>query len=323
VRTIRHALIVGCLLARAALGAGYHDAHLHVNDIDAALAMMRAHGISRAAVFWGRDTDNADIVRAAAEHPQLVPLLCVSPERSATYGAWWRAGDRRLLAYAERELARGVYRGLGELSIVHFPGRGFPETEFSPLHPLMVGLMELAARHRLPVLVHCEITYARELSELLARYPRVPFLWAHGGYAPYYWTERMLARHRNLTIELSMRMVRDHPRSPDYTILMDEKRVWPRWLEMIERMPDRFVVGSDASQRDAETDAARARSVFALLDQLTPAVREKVARTNFDALFGVTSAARPASLPAARPAASGLRSRAPGSPAAPGRRARR
>lgn len=263
-------------MTASASGRGYFDGHVHVNEPGSMLALMERHQIPRAVVFWGGNTDNREIVEAARRHPdKLVPFLSVSPERLQPYGQWWRDGDAALLAYAERELRTGAYRGHGELSIVHFPSRGFPEAEYSPAHPLMTGLMGLALKYRLPVMIHCEMTYAREFAALLARYPAVPVIWAHGGYAPLYWVERMLARHPNLTIDLSMRLVADHPRSPDYWILKSPGQLWPRWLELIKANPTRFVSGSDSSQRDPEVDAARIASMEILLPRLTPAARQR------------------------------------------------
>lgn len=289
-RCRRAAILVGLALALVlAPGAGadaYFDSHVHLNDPGAQLALMARLGVTRAVVFWGHATDNPEVLEAARRNPiQLVPFLSVSPERERSYGAWWKASDPRLLRYVEAELARGVYRGIGELSIVHFPSRGFPETEYSPLHPLMRGIMELAARHRLPVMVHCETTYARELDQLLAAHPGVPVIWAHGGYASLYWTARILKAHPRLTIELSMRTVHGHPRSPDYWINESPGKVWPEWLALIEANPGRFIVGSDATQRDPATDEARVRSTFELLRQLTPGTRARVGYQNLDELL--------------------------------------
>ena len=105
-------------------------------------------------------------------------------------------------------------------------------------------------------------------------------IWAHGGYTPLFIAKRMLERHPNLTYELSARTWAEHPRSPDYTILRDGRSVWPEWLALIEAQPERFVVGTDASQRSAESDAMKFASVQSFLRQLSPATRERVARSN-------------------------------------------
>jgi hypothetical protein len=90
----------------------------------------------------------------------------------------------------------------------------------------------------------------------------------------------MLERHPNLYYELSARTWPRHPRSPDYTILRDGKSVWPEWLELIESKADRFIVGTDASQRSRETEIMKFDSVQAFLRQLSPATQDRVARTN-------------------------------------------
>ncbi len=269
------------ILLVLALLLGFVDAHAHLNDVGRELQLMDAQGIEQAVVFLGGNSTNEEVLAAARAHPtRFIPFASVSPEKRQ-YARWWKAGDSAaVVAELERLLSQGDFRGVGEMCIVHFPGTGFPETEYSPLHPVTVAVMEVVARRSLPISFHCELTYVKEFSALLERFPQVKVIWAHGGYAPLFLTERMLERHPNLTVELSMRMVEGHPRSPDYWILRDPQTVWPAWLALLERHPDRFVVGTDSSNRNEETDARRARSVSLLLEQLTPATREKVARGN-------------------------------------------
>ena len=45
-------------------------------------------------------------------------------------------------------------------------------------------------------------------------------------------------------------------------------------------MPERLVVGTDASQRSAESESMKFASVQSFLRQLSPATREQVARSN-------------------------------------------
>jgi predicted TIM-barrel fold metal-dependent hydrolase len=163
---------------------------------------------------------------------------------------------------------------------VHFPSPGLPEADFDPSGPTLSGILALARKYRVPVLLHVEWTRMRELSALLERFPEVTVIWAHGGYTPLFVARRMLERHPNLVYELSARTWPRHPRSPDYTILRDGKDVWPEWLALIEAQPERFLVGTDASQRNAESDEMKFASVQSFLRQLSPATREKVARGN-------------------------------------------
>jgi len=256
------------------------DAHVHLNDEAMELELMRRYGVERAVVFWGGRSDNESVAESARRHPDLfIPFVTISPERSA-YRALWQRDDPALLATLDALLASGRFRGIGEISSVHFPSPGFAEADFDPAGPTMAGILALAQRHRVPVLLHVEWTRLRELSALLERFPDVAVIWAHGGYTPLFVARRMLERHPNLTYELSARTWPSHPRSPDYTVLRDGRAVWPEWLALIEAMPERFVVGTDASHRSAESEAMKHASVQAFLRQLSPATRERVARAN-------------------------------------------
>jgi predicted TIM-barrel fold metal-dependent hydrolase len=260
------------------------DAHVHLNDEGMQRDMMRRYGATRAVVFWGRNSDNEMVAEAARRHPDLfIPFVSISPERSI-YRPLWNTSDRILLERLDAWLASGRYKGIGEISAVHFPAAGFDEADYDPVGPMMRGIMDLARKYRVPVLVHIELTRMRELSSLLEAFPDVRVIWAHGGYTPLFLARRMLERHPNLIYELSARTWPRHPRAPDYTILRDGRAVWPQWLELVESMPDRFIVGTDASHHSRESETMKFESVQNFLRQLSPATRERVARTNILAL---------------------------------------
>ncbi len=256
------------------------DAHLHLNDLEMAGKFMTARGITSAIVFWGRDSTNEDLAKAAKEQPErFFPFYSISPERKAYRGAWEKV-DLGLLEQVDAALASGTFVGIGELSVTHFPSSNFPEASYGPLHPLALGLFELARKHGVPVNVHCEITDLEDFATVLDRFPDVTVIWAHGGYSPYVIAERMLKSHPNLIYELSARTWRHHPRSPEYTIYADDLNVWPRWLELIETHSKRFIVGTDAALHSLERSLDQAAGVQRLLEQLTPETRKSVAHGN-------------------------------------------
>lgn len=260
------------------------DAHVHLNDVAAQVALMDRFGATQAVVFWGGRSSNESVLAAARSHPgRFIPFASISPERRAYRPAWDGDGSG-LLAELDALLASGQFHGIGEINAVHFPSAGFAETDYSPEGPMMDGILALARKHRVPVLLHIEITRLAELSRLLQRFADVPVIWAHGGYTPLFLARRLLEQHPNLHYELSARTWPLHPRSPDYTILRDGRQVWPAWLQLIEAMPGRFVVGTDASHRSAASEEMKAASVQNLLAQLSPAARDKVARENILAL---------------------------------------
>jgi predicted TIM-barrel fold metal-dependent hydrolase len=306
-------LLCGALARAAAMPIPFLDAHVHLNDPALQLELMQQHGACRAVVFWGGRSDNASVAAAARRWPgRFIPFASVSPERRS-YRPLWEHEDPALLAELARLLESGEYRGIGEISVAHFPSSGFAETDFDPAGTLMEGIMALARRHRVPVLLHAEITRLDALERLLARHREVTLIWAHGGYTPLFLAERLLRRHPNLIYELSARSWPRHPRSPDYTLLRDGKAVWPEWLALIEALPQRFIIGTDASQRSRASDQMKFESVQNLLAQLSPATRERVAQANLLALLGLApeagcgaaetrteSVSRPAAAPADR-----------------------
>jgi predicted TIM-barrel fold metal-dependent hydrolase len=265
----------------------FTDAHVHLNDPEAWIRLMDDAGIARAVVLRGRDIDNQELLAAGQRWPErLLPFLSVSPEHREHRGRW-EADDPTLVETVESLLEAGGFYGIGEISVSHFPGRGFPEADFDPRGRVMRGILAAARRYAVPVLVHVEVTRLKELAEVLEDFRDVTVIWAHGGYTPLVLAERMLAQHPNLVYELSARTWQRHPRSPDYTILRNDSDVWPEWIALIEQQPDRFVIGTDASLRSLASDAQKITSVWGLLDQLDPQVRRKVAGENLDRILGI------------------------------------
>ncbi|MGH9935944.1 MAG: amidohydrolase family protein, partial [Blastocatellia bacterium] len=179
------------------------DAHAHLNDESMQMEMMRRFGAERAVVFWGRNSDNEAIADAVKRRPDLfIAFASISPERAA-YRKAWDANDTTLLKSLDELLASGRFKGIGEISAVHFPSQGFPETDYDPMGPMMNGILTLARKYRVPVMAHIELTRMKEFSSLLDKFHDVPVIWAHGGYTPLFIARRMLERHPNLYYELS------------------------------------------------------------------------------------------------------------------------
>jgi hypothetical protein len=270
--------------------SGFSDAHVHLNDPVTWVRTMDDLGIARSIALRGRDADNAALRDAGRRWPgRILPFLSVSPEHRE-FRAAWEADDERLVSLIDSLLSNGGYYGIGEISVSHFPAAGFPEADFNPSGRTMRSLLQLAAKHRVPVLIHCEITRLREFETLLRDHRGVTVMWAHGGYTPLFLARRLLEQHPNLIYELSARTWARHPRSPDYTIFRNETNVWPEWLDLIESMPTRFLVGTDASGRSESTTIANARRVQLFLDELSPSTRGQVAHHNLDRILRLSIA---------------------------------
>ncbi|MEK9502082.1 amidohydrolase family protein [Gaopeijia maritima] len=264
----------------------FADAHVHLNDPDAWVAVAADAGVAFAVAMRGRSASHETLAAAAERWPgAIVPFVSVSPEHRE-YRDYWERDDPTLAAVADSLLKTGVFAGIGEISAVHFPGAGFPESDFDPDGRIMHALLDVAARHDVPVTLHVEWTRLRELESLLADHRDVTVVWAHGGYTPLVMARRLLERNPNLVYELSARTWARHPRSPDYTILRDGETVWPEWIALIEEWPERFVVGSDASLRSIDSDRTKLDGVGRFLDQLPEAIRPLVAHGNLRRVLG-------------------------------------
>ncbi len=266
--------------------AGFDDAHMHLNAAAEWLGLMDEAGIQRSIVFRGRDIDNEGLRAAAEQWPgRLIPFVSISPEHRE-YRGRWEEDDATIVEIVDSLLSGGGFFGVGEISVSHFPGAGFPEADFDPNGNVMRGIMEVARRHDVPVSIHSEVTRLREFEALLGAFPDVAVIWAHGGYTPLFLAKRLLERNPNLIYELSARTWQNHPRSPDYTILANGRDVWPGWLDLVESMPDRFLVGTDAALRSSASDRQKIESVISFLSQLSVGARAKVAYENLARLVG-------------------------------------
>jgi hypothetical protein len=165
--------------------------------------------------------------------PDVIALW--SPYRQP--GDWSRwAFDPTVLTRAREALASGSYAGIGEL---HLVGGFMPDWRSS----VISGLAELAIEHRVPLMLHTEISRARYLLEFCQAFPQLRILWAHAGaiLEPARVGE-VLAACPGVSAELS---ARDPWRFVANPIGDANGALLPDWRALIERFPDRFMIGSD------------------------------------------------------------------------------
>lgn len=256
------------------------DGHVHLNDVKMQIQLMKDNNVSQAVVFWGRNSTNESIEKAFYDYPdKFIPFVSISPEREK-YRELWKSNNPKLIKILEKELKKRVFKGIGEISTVHFPGQGFPEADFSPLSSSMKEIMKLAEEYKVPVMIHCEITRIKEFSELLNEFKNVKVIWAHGGYTHYFLAKRMIENHSNLYYELSARTWMNHPKSPDYTIFKNNSEIWKQWLNLIETYPNRFILGTDSSNHSSKRDKEKIKSAQLFLNQLSVATIKKISQEN-------------------------------------------
>ncbi len=167
----------------------------------------------------------------AAGDDWLVPIF--SPYLTPMHKDRWFADDRVLLE-AEKGLASGRYKGIGELHI--WSGFG-PGKDKRILH----GLLKLAEQYNVPFLIHTGATNRLFFTPICKAYPNVTFLWAHAGsrLEPEK-VDTLMQQCPNVWTEVS---ARDPWR---YDGLVDsDMQLLPGWQELFIKYQNRFMTGTD------------------------------------------------------------------------------
>jgi predicted TIM-barrel fold metal-dependent hydrolase len=263
---------IGAGAARGADRLPIFDAHLHYNDEATATLPVAAvlRTFADSGVRWilatSRPNDGTRALAAAAASepgaaPRVVPFI--RPYRTEADRATW-FNDPAIYALIEAELARPVaWRGIGEF---HLFGRDANTT-------WVRRIVSLAVERGLWLHAHCD---EPALEALFAHDRHARIVWAHTGFTtPPERIARYLERYPNLVGELSYR-----------SDLTSGGRLTPQWRALLERFPDRFVVGSDTwvnarwAQYGEIIDSYRR-----WLAELTPAAAAMVAHGNGERLF--------------------------------------
>lgn len=225
----------------------------------------------------------------------LLSLPREQRERFAPFISGINPTDMNAADQVERLIERypGLWSGIGEILTRHDALTGLTNGETPRAdHPALMKVYKLAARHHLPVLLHSNLSslredepiYLPELENALASNADTKFVLAHAGTSESIEAlqkpmknlpqvlEDLLRKHPNLFVDLSW-SVREH------YLFESDKDVDPRWLALIEKFPDRFLLGSDKVGRFAGLDK-NLGGYSILLDKLEPDVADKLMRRN-------------------------------------------
>ncbi len=279
------------MCSAAALAADYggplFDAHLHYNEeawdgkqgphpIADVLARMQRNGV-RAIIANSRPNDGTHALAASpqtrAAGVTVVPFVRLYRNR-ADYSNWFR--DESIYAMVQAELARGTgagpFRGIGEFHLYDSANADGPVAR---------KLMQLAEDRQLAVLAHIDDKAVELLmAHTASRGQRLRMIWAHTGIGgvPVARVDQLMARYPQLVGELSYR--------PGLTC--EGGKLCPEWRQLIQKYPDRFVIGSDTwiNQRWSSYDQLMA-GYRTWLGDLPADLARKVAWANAAGLFGL------------------------------------
>jgi hypothetical protein len=179
--------------------------------------------------------------------------------------------------YVEDRLKTGDYYGIGEILIGHSIARTMLPLTVSYAHPVMQMIYAVAAREKVPVLVHVDPPFQEEFLDAVANAKVTKFIWAHVGYdflsnwggalqsVEYIWG--LLTDHENLFFDISTWIV-----SP---LVMDNDE----WCALFEENSDRFLFGTDMTDQYSRR-GSWVRGYLDLLQGLSPESRERILHRN-------------------------------------------
>ncbi|MEK7444255.1 MAG: TatD family hydrolase [candidate division NC10 bacterium] len=254
------------------------DAHSHVSSaraVDAYVEAMKRHNMSRVvllAVGGEQKDDPAWLAAAALKYPDRVIAGLPLPDPADDGAA------ARLDAALEKSRARVV----GE---VHMRQVGRKAFDRDPSGAAFGRILTVCARHGVPVVIHYELTdaAAAALDRALAAHRKATVILAHAGEGPPARVEGLLTRNPNLLVDLSGMHFQRKPALASETGPLDSA-----WKALIERMPDRFLMGVDVWAPRLFEPAMLDRLLRwtrRVLGELTPETAERVAYRNAAALF--------------------------------------
>jgi Amidohydrolase len=240
------------------------DTHLHYSRNawaqyapEAVLAILDRAGVQRAFVSSTPDDGTLQLHQAAPD--RIVPVL--RPYRESGDQGTWHA-DASVVAYLEERLRRGVHRGFGEFHLYGDDARSV----------VVRQVADLARQRGLFLHCHCD---AEAVEILLGLGADLRILWAHAGMSsgPDV-VGRLVARHRNLSVELALR-----------TDVAPGGRLDPDWRALFLQYPDRFMVGTDTWTPSRWNDVPAAQAAVRVwLRQLPPDIAARIARENAERL---------------------------------------
>ena len=275
--TLALALILASVVPAAADYQGpIIDAHSHVPNataIDAYVAAMKKHNVTKVVLLGVGGVQKDDVAwigAAAKKYPGVVvPGAPVADPSDAGVAKAAEALDvlkaKALGEVHGRQVSRKIDRDVATFG----------------------KLLELAASRGVPVIVHEELSEAavRQVDAALAAHRRAVIVLAHAGEGPPSRIDALLARHPNLFVDLSGMHFQRKPALATETGPLD-----PAWKSVIEKHPDRFLIGIDVWAprlfEPAMLDKLMAWT-RRILGELKPDVAERVAAKNAAAVFKI------------------------------------
>ncbi len=185
------------------------------------------------------------------------------------------------------------WRGVGELLLRHDDLTALTEGERARVnHPALFDVYAFCAEKDLPVLIHHNCTavmhaphfeYLPEIEEVLHKFPKLRFIWAHCGYSrriphkDYFpMVDGMLRRHPGLFVDFSWIFYDE--------IVAHQPAAHQKWAHLVQEFSDRVMIGTDLCGHFDLFGKTMAR-FNSLLRLLPDPIQEKIARKNAEEIY--------------------------------------
>ncbi|MBI3030414.1 MAG: amidohydrolase family protein [Candidatus Rokubacteria bacterium] len=266
-------------VAQAPFGGPLIDAHSHLPNLqvlDAYVAAMRRHNVGKVVLLGVGGVQKQDVEWIAAAAKRYPDRIIQGAPVADPLGPGQASKLDALLGSRQ-------YRAVGEVHLRQESrkiDRRADDRAFA-------GVLEVAGKHGLPVVIHCELTAAAAsaLEAALRKHPKAVIVLAHGGSAEPALLEGLLTRNPNLRVDLSGMHYQRTPR-----LASEKGPLDPAWKALIEKFPDRFLMGIDVWAPRLFEPATLDRLLAwtrRILGELPPEVAQTVAYRNAARLFGV------------------------------------
>lgn len=249
--------------------------------------------------------------RLARQAPDLTRILCGGDyltnmlSDAQAYGRVESVLQERLQRLAQ-DLDTTPCLGVGELGLMHFNKLGDQNvTYIRPDFPALLEVVDQVGQRGGWIQLHAEprdpagdVSHHAELAQALAlwtaRQPRLRIMLSHTGMTSAANARLILQSYPQVTMSIKLMSAHASGWRHLEPLLNADGDLYEDWARLMDDMPDRFVIGSDAKlgaalKHSAESETAYPQIVNRLrrmLGSLEPSAARKIAQGNARRLFG-------------------------------------
>jgi len=228
------------------------DAHSQLPAPETAnkvIELMDKAGVVRTILSFRGTARKRDVLILAAVYPnRITPSI-------KTKGRHWPRGNEKYFKMIKKQLATGKFSALGEVLFYHAAkGNVAPEWTVLPTDKQAKYLLKVARENGWPLVAHIEFAalfwdkkaWMKRLETMLSANRDMAFPMIHMAQLEPDDVERLLAAHPNIYFMTShSNTITVRESNQPWTNMFSGQTLKPKWVELIMRYPDRFILNFD------------------------------------------------------------------------------